>query len=655
MFFGVAYYPEHWPEERWPVDAQMMQEAGINGVRMGEFAWSKFEPTEGNYDFEWMERAIALLGEQGIKTMMCTSSRNPPPWLYRKYPGIRNVRADGQQNNYGHRYTVCHNNPTFVALSQEFDRVIVEHFAGNPDIIAWHIDNEIGSGNTCYCEVCHAEFIAYLRDKYGTVQSLNEKWGTHFWSSAFSAFEEVPLPVGVRFPNPSLALEYARFQSKVNAGFAYWRYELIKRHHPQVWVTTNFQTGDRTHTDNFELGRATDVYGTNFYPPFAPEFDLDYYRGARGQLLILEQRSGQPHWGEGTRPGWMRLWAYRSIAHGASGINFFRWRPCRWGQEEYWHAVLPHSGRPNRRYRELKQMGAELNQIGALIDMTRPEAKVAVVLSYQSRWSLDAVSSSGVLPLQFSNDGMNAHAAAGAYHEALMDLSICTDAMDPTEDLSQYALVIAPRLYCVDARTVENLVTFVENGGVLCLTPRSGVVDEYNVIFNQPAPGPLRGIAGVEVDDYTALDGPLPLQAGADGPAGIEEATGWADEIIPTSAEVVATFDGGWLAGAPAITVNAYGKGKVVYVGCLLRNETLKAFVGWLCELADVPSGLGTPVGVRAYERRNDAARLLFLTNFSAATQSILLDGEWENTLTGEFVSQVELKPAAVQILKRAL
>lgn len=300
-------------------------------------------------------------------------------------------------------------------------------------------------------------------------------------------------------------------------------------------------------------------------------------------------------------------------------------------------------------------MGAELKKIGALIDTTRPEAKVAIVLSYQSRWSLDAVSSSAVLPPRFSNDGMNAHAAAGAYHEALMDLSICTDAMDPTEDLSKYALVIAPRLYCVDARTVENLVTFVENGGVLCLTPRSGVVDEYNVIFSQPAPGPLREIAGVEVDDYTALDGSLPLKAGADGPAGVKEATVWADEIKPTGAEVVATFDAGWLAGAPAITVNTYGAGKVAYVGCLLRGETLQAFVGWLCMQANVPPGLDTPVGVRAYERRSDAARLLFLMNFSPATHSVLLDGEWENTLTGESVSQVELGPAAVQILKRAL
>ena len=654
MFFGVAYYPEHWPEERWSVDARLMREAGVNGVRMGEFAWSKIEPVEGTVDFDWLDRSIALLGDYGIKTMMCTLSRTPPPWVFQKYPEIRNLRADGHVSNYGHRYTVCHNNPSFIKLSQRIDQAVVEHFAGNEHVVAWHIDNEIGAGNDCFCDVCHQRFIDYLEEKYGTVENLNAKWGTHFWSFTFSAFDEVPLPVGVRMPSPNLALEYARFQSKVNADFALWRYELMKRLDPDVWVTTNFQTSARTHTDIFDLGEATDIYGTNFYPPWAPEFALDYCRGTRGELLILEQRSGQPHWLSATRPGWMRLWTYRSIAHGASGINFFRWRPCRWGQEEYWHAVLPHSGRKNRRYQELKQMGDELGQIGDLIDSTRPAAQVAIVLSYESRWALNAVASSQALHARFSNDAMNAHRAAEAYHAALMDHNVCTDAMDPREDLSPYRLVIAPRLYCVDADVAQNLRQFVADGGVLCLTPRSGVVDEFNVIYEQPAPGPLREIAGVEVDDYGSLDEAVALRTDLDALGGVQEATTWADEVIVAGAQVLAIYDEGWLEGVPAITVNEYGKGKVVYVGTVLQGEALKAFVSWLCELAGAPAGPHTPEGVRAHERQSDDVRLLFLLNFSEADQTVLLDGEWEDTLTGELYSQVELRPADVSIFKKA-
>ena len=656
MYYGVAYYPEHWPEVRWATDARMMQEAGINLVRMAEFAWSRIEPREGVYDFDWLDRAVALLGSHGIRTMMCTMSRTPPPWVFHKYPEILNVRADGHRANYGYRYTVCLNNPTFIELSQRIDRAVVEHFAGNPDVVAWHIDNEIGAGNTCYCDICHQRFIAYLREKYGTVEELNARWGMHFWSFIFSSFEEVPLAVNVPFANPSLALEYARFQSRVNSAFARWRYDLIKRLHPSAWVTTNFQGSHAQHTDIFELGEATDVYGTNLYPPHSSEFALDHCRGTRGKLIVLEQRSGQPHWEPATRPGWMRLWAYRSIAHGASGVNFFRWRPCRWGQEEYWHGVLPHSGHPNRRYRELSRMGHELQQVGDLIDATQPAADVAIVTSYESRWALDAVASSAVLPSIFRQEGLGVHEAAQAYHRTLMDLNVTTDAMDPRAPLGGYRLVIAPRLYCVDDAIAANLRAFVAAGGVLCLTPRSGVVDRYNVIFDVPAPGPLREIAGVEVDDYGSLKAPLPLKPAAVGfPAAVREAALWADEIQLTTAEVQTAYASDWLRGMPAITVNRYGRGKVIYVGTILRGPSLQAFMAWLLALAEVPLGPVTPPGVRAYERRSDILRLLFLLNFNEEATLVHLPEPWQDAFTEEPGQEVTLGPADVRILKRPL
>jgi beta-galactosidase len=653
MYFGLAYYPEHWPEERWPVDAQMMQAAHVNGVRMGEFAWSKIEPKEGQYDFDWLDRAVDLLGRHGIKTMMCTCSRTPPPWVFDRYPAITNVRADGQASNYGHRYTVCLNNPTFIELAERIDRKVIEHYAGSENVIAWHIDNEIGSGNTCYCETCHRKFIEYLCERYGSIENLNAKWGTHFWSIAFSAFDEIPLPIGVAMPYPGLALEYARFQSGVNVAFARWRYQLMKQLHPQAWVTTNFQSSRATHTDIFNLGEFTDIYGTNFYPNHNPEFALDYCRGARDELIVLEQRSGSPHWRAGTPPGWMRLWTYRSIAHGASGINYFRWRTARWGQEEYWHGVLPHSGRANRRYAELMQTGEELERIGELINSTRPAALTALVMSYESRWALNAVASTQVLSPLFGTDELDVHEEAKAYHTALMDHNVTTDALDPREDLSKYRLVIAPRLYVVDEASGANLRRFVENGGVLCLTPRSGVADEYNVIFDQPAPGPLREIAGVEIDDYTTLETSVTLQAAADGPVGATCGDTWADEIILTTAHAVSTYQSGWMAGLPAITVNTIGKGKVVYVGTLLRGESLEAFIAWLARFAGITPNLRTPAGVRAYERQSASQRMIFVLNFGEDRQSISLDGTWHEILSGKDVRQLHLPPAGVAIIQK--
>jgi beta-galactosidase len=642
MFFGVAYYPEHWPEERWPIDAKMMQEAGINGVRMGEFGWSAFEPREGEYDFDWLDRAVALLADHGIETMMCTCSRTPPPWVFTRYPEIRNVPADRLPANYGHRYTICHNNPTFRDLSQRIDRAVIEHYATNEHVIAWHIDNEIGAGNTCYCDICRSEFRAYLREKYGTVERLHQAWGAHFWSFAFSDFSEAPVPVGVPMLNPALALEYSRFVSRRNYEFARWRCDLMKKRSPRKWVTTNAQTERADHTDIFELGQATDIYGTNYYPPNASELGADYTRGARGEVIILEQRSGQPHWSAATKPGWMRLWAWRSIAHGANGMNFFRWRTCRWGQEEYWHGVLPHSGRPNRRYHELKRMGAEVRRLGDAIARTRPPARIALVFGYDSRWALKPV---------LLEPKMDLLLEARAYHQALMESNYCVDAMDPREDLSRYALVIAPRLYCVDQRTADNLRHFVAGGGVLCLTPRSGVVDEYNTIFDAPAPGPLREIAGVEVDDYGALDEPVALRGDAVG--GSAQADVWADEIILTTAQAAATYAEGWLAGLPAITVNEFGKGKVVYVGTVLREAALASFLSWLTNLAGVQPVLATPAGVRALKRASATERYLFLLNSTDAPHTVALGEQWFDAFDGAVLTEAEIAPDDLRILRR--
>jgi beta-galactosidase len=349
----------------------------------------------------------------------------------------------------------------------------------------------------------------------------------------------------------------------------------------------------------------------------------------------------------------MRLWTYRSIAHGASGINYFRWRTARWGQEEYWHGVLPHSGQANRRYTELQQTGEELERIGATIAATRPQAQVAIVMSYESRWALTAISSTQVLSSLFGNDELDVHEEAKAYHSALMERNITTDALDPREDLSSYRLVIAPRLYVMDERVAANLRRFVENGGVLCLTPRSGVADEYNVIFDRPAPGPLLEAAGIEIGDYTTLEAPVEMRALSHGPVGIGRGTVWADEINLKTARTAAQFESGWLAGMPAITVNRFGKGALVYVGTLLRGENLDVFTTWLTGLAGVEPCMATPPGVRAYERRSADYRLVFLLNFSEQPQTVALGGVWHEQLSGEAVEHVHLSPAGVAVIKK--
>jgi beta-galactosidase len=643
MFYGVQYYPEHWPRERWAVDARMMQEAGINVVRMGEFAWSALEPHEGTLDFTWMDQAVALLDAHGIKTIMCTPSRTPPPWVFARYPGVANVGADGHTVNYGRRYTIGLSHSEFVQLSQRIDRAVIEHFSGNDAIAGWQVDNEVGGGNDCYCERCRRRFHRYLERKYtsssgeASIEALNAAWGSHFWSFHFTTWEEVPLPAN----NPQLSLEYRRFLSELNVEFTRWRSERIHELDPGKWVTTNFQSFSVRHTDYAQVAKVIDLNGMNHYPPRSPEFILDYYRGARGTMLPVEQFTRLLP--VDTGPGWMRLWAYMAIAHGACGVNFFRWRCCRWGQEQHRDGILPHDGQRARRYEELVQMGAEIDRIGERIDRTRPHSEVAIVMNYESRWALEA--GMGVPAWDPAQDAI-------AIHDTLRDQNVPTDALDPREDLSSYRLVFAPRLFCIDHQIAGNLCAFVENGGTLCLTAPSGVVDEHNVSFDVPRPGPLADAAGIRVSDLSPLHEPLPLHS--DAIPGLEgaEASVLSDEVHPVTAEVLATYGGGWREDLPAITSRRFGKGRVIYVGTSLRGEGLSALVTHLCVQVGVSGLCEAPAGLHVYQRVGPDERLWFALNFTEEERKFAPPGTWLDVLSGETCAgEIRVAPLDVRIL----
>ena len=640
MFYGVQYYPEQWPEERWPIDAAMMQRAGVNTVRMGEFAWSAYEPREGELHFDWMDRAIRLLNEHGIQVIMCTCSRTPPPWVFKKYPGVLNVGEDGRVNNYGKRYTIGLAHPEFDTLARRIDQTIIKHFSGHPGIVGWQVDNEVGGGNDCYCSRCHGYFQEYLREKYETVERLNQAWGEHFWSFHFSDFSEVPLPAN----NPQLSLEYRRFLSKLNVDFTRSRSEMIRRLDPGKFITTNFQSFVMKHTDYFETAKIIDLPGMNHYPPRSPEFILDYYRGEKGRVLVLEQHSRLAEWDTGE--GWMRLWAYRALAHGGAGTIFFRWRTAPYGQEQHRDGILPHAGQENRRYRELDRMGAELKQISELIDATNVESDVAILMGYEGRWAMEA--GLDLKPMQ-------AHLDAARFHETLLRRSLPVDALDPHCQLSRYRLVIAPRLWLVDERIAANLRGFVERGGVLCLTAASGVVDEYNKSFNTPRPGPLAEMAGVEVSDLSPLQHPFAVSSESIPGLQGAQALAMADEMHPITAEVLAVYDEGWRKGLPVLTRNRWGKGWVYYLGSVFEGDALGALVDALLAQAGIERGLETPDGVFAYERRSEEIRILFLLNHNEQASKVSLPAGWQDAFTGHLVQEVEIEPVGVRIVKSIL
>ncbi|HSR29116.1 MAG TPA: beta-galactosidase, partial [Anaerolineae bacterium] len=634
--FGVDYYPEHWPKERWPEDARLMAEAGMNVVRLAEFAWSRMEPQEGVYDFDWLDRAISILEAHGIQVVLGTPTALPPPWLMAKNPGAFRVREDGQRRTFGNRREYCPNHPAYHQASQRIVTRMAEHYAEHPSIIGWQIDNEFG--DRCYCPVCAKAFQDWLRRRFVTLDELNERWGTIFWSHMYTDWDQIPVPATTgESPNPGLALDYFRFMSDSYVTYQQMQIDLLKAQCPKHFITHNLMGFKYELINYFDLARSLDFVTWDNYQrtqwsmhaqvdPSQGALAADTMRGLKSQnFWVMEQQAGSGGWDVVSvppRPGELRLWAYQTIAHGADAVIFFRWRTARFGTEQSWHGLLDHDGYLSRRYMEIKHMGTELSRIGDQIHGSTISAAVAMVLSYDSRFAFQ---------IQKNNPDLSYPAHFLQVYRALHRLHVPVDIVAPTGNLSKYRLVIAPALHVVSKAAAENLARFVAGGGVLVVTPRSGVKDEANAVVNQRLPGLLAELCGADVEEYDSLAPDMgnelefsvpELIAHSPVPAGA-----WCDVLQSNGAEVVAAYTQEYYAGRPAITLNQFGKGQVLYVGVLNGSALYEALTGWLLGLTGVQSILSAPEGVEVTERWQDDRRLLFVLNHSDETHDITLRG----------------------------
>ena len=243
MFLGMAYHPEYWPRERWPLDARLMREANIEAVRVGEFSWDRFEPREGEFDFGWMDAAVDIFAREGIQTIMCTPTATPPAWLIHRHPEILPIDEHGLvAKPFGARRHYCCNVPVFQQYTRTIVTAMAEHYGGNPNVIGWQIDNEVGnvymlSRGRCYCESCRTKFSAWLKRKFGTLDALNEAWGNVFWSQEYSDWDQIVLPsrgtVGEGL-NPSHVLDFYRFFSDSWADYTALQADILRDALPEA-------------------------------------------------------------------------------------------------------------------------------------------------------------------------------------------------------------------------------------------------------------------------------------------------------------------------------------------------------------------------------------------------------------------------------------
>ena len=369
---GTCYYPEHWPETLWEDDLRRMLDSGITVIRVGEFAWSKFELHEGEFTFDFFDRFLDLCAEMGMKVIFGTPTATPPAWLTEKYPEVLNCSMDGVLYRHGGRRHYNYNSPVYQQLCARIVEQLARHYGHHPAIVGWQIDNEINC-ETCdfYSEADSAAFRKFLREKYGTLDALNDAWGTVFWNQTYTDWAQVyvPRPTATPGVNPHLLLDYSRFVSESAIRFCRIQADILRQHvAPGVYITTH---GLFANLDNHRLqDECLDVMTYDSYPSFAFELDhpwnpdamndrgwsrmLAEVRSVCPHFGIMEQQSGANGWynrmeGPAPRPGQLTLWAMQSVAHGADFVSFFRWRTCTVGTEIYWHGILNYDNRDNRR------------------------------------------------------------------------------------------------------------------------------------------------------------------------------------------------------------------------------------------------------------------------------------------------------------------
>ncbi len=665
FYFGVDYYPEQWPEERWKIDAQMMSEAGFNVVRLAEFAWSKLEPVEGQYDFDWLDGAISTLSEHGIQVILGTPTASPPPWLMGKSPDFFLVREDGTRATYGNRREYCPNHADFQTYCQRIVKQMAEHYGNHPAVIGWQIDNELGE--RCYCPICAGKFQTWLRSRYEALDDLNQNWGTIFWSHQYNDWSEIPIPLkSGGSPNPGLALDYYRFCSDSYISFQKAQIDIIKELSQNRLVTHNLMGFKYDKLNYFDFVRELDLVGYDNYPrsqwsfsdtvdPSELALSFATMRGLKQKnFWVLEQQAGSGGWemiSVPPRPGELRLWAYQAIAHGADAILFFRWRTARYGTEQYWHGLLDHDAHACRRYQEIKQLGQEIKISGQQIAGSRVKSRVALLLSYDSRFAFQ---------IQPNHPCFSYDEHFHQVYRSFYRRNISIDVLSPSADLAAYKLVVAPSLHLITEAQASNLTRYVSQGGVLVVTQRSGVKDETNAVVNQRLPGLLAEVCGVEVEEYDSLHPNMRNSIKLISPefAGQSEydVGVLCDILRPTTSSTVACYQHDFYAGKPAITHNRYGKGQAVYIGAMGNGQLYGALAGWLMVIAGITPGAAAPEGIEICERWQGDKRLLFVLNHHTEPLEMTLEHRYSDLISGkEFEGDIRIPPREVLILSEGV
>ena len=627
MLLGVDYYPEQWESARMEADMDRILELGGNVIRIGEFAWHRMEPEEGRFDFSYFDGVIAMAKAKGLQVIFGTPTATPPAWLIHKYPDILSQFENGASRAFGGRHVACYSHETYRAYCAKIITRLAQHYKGEPAIIAWQIDNELGheGSDQCWCPRCRASFQQFLREKFGgDIRALNETYGTAFWSQEYNNFDEIPLPAPtITTHNPALRLDWERFCSEKLHSFAQFQAELLRKIIPGAVVMHDFPGGGLgKHADYSALAGTLDRVAYNNYPvwggqkePLPPSeiaFGLDYIRGLKGENFWITEAimgaQGHDVTGFLPRPDQAKLWSWQGMAHGCEGLLYFRYRGATKGAEQFCYGILDADNVPRRRFYEVQRFFNEVRPYESVL--TTPVHSDAAIL-----YDYDSLSS---FRIQQQSLLLDCESEMKRLHGVLFRAGQSVDVIPASRDFSGYRLVIIPNMIVTDPGFTDRLKAYVAGGGVAVVTYRTAVKDrDNNLVFGKTIPVDLCDLLGLFVEETESVQEyhciPLAGESGS-GTAGI-----FRDMIVPQGAQTLWRYDDPFYRRYAAITRNSWGKGTVYYVGTTPDQAILDRVIGQAMEAAGLES-LALPDGVESVVRGSGEARVRILLNHNETT-----------------------------------
>jgi beta-galactosidase len=611
MKLGVCYYPEHWPEAMWAEDAKRMAEIGISQVRIGEFAWSRIEPTPGVFEWGWLDRAIETLHQAGLHIVLGTPTATPPKWLIDAHPDVLAVDAHGRPRQFGSRRHYCFSSLTYRAECARIVEVLARRYGTHPAIAAWQTDNEYGCHDTIisYSKAARAGFRAWLAAKYPSISALNQAWGNVFWSMEYLSFDEIDPPVEtVTEANPAHRQDWARFASDEVSAFDRVQTDILRAHSPGKDVLHNYM-GMFTAFDHFKLGKQLEVAAWDSYPlgfleqawwpdatkerflrqghPDFTAFHHDLYRGVgRGRWQVIEQQPGPVNWAPwnpAPLPGMVRAWTWEALAHGAECVSYFRWRQAPFAQEQMHAGLLQPDSVEAEAAGEARQVAAELE---AVAGATTTQAPVALLFDYEAIWA------NQIQPQGRDYRGLE---LLIHFYSAARRLGLSVDVVHPSADLSGYQLILCP----LQIFWPEGLSARIKASGVACvLGPRTGSkTDDFQIPANL-APGSAQELIPLVVRRVESL------RPGHVEPAGPFNVTRWLEHIQTDLVPEASTTSGHGI---------WYHTDKVDYLACWPDAALLDAVLRRRCEALGLAT-LSLPDGLRLRQR----GAFMFAINYEA-------------------------------------